>query len=341
MADESDQRAYRPNEAFGANARSGDTVRLGELARSLGYNDPFEDFGGRETRNPTVSPDWHAEDPRRDAHTPPHDPSEQHAVALNFDVRAYRAHPSDHSNAYQADAHAQPDRDYHGVYAHRKSWLEGQEIYHARAHARRRLIAVMAIVVLAVLGTAGAFGYRAMSTGSRPAPPPQLIKADMEPSKVVPPVQTDEARIAFPPPNPPNSAQSTASVANSPSLLAPPPAEPAGAGTNEPKRSAAPTPARTTAAPNPSTQAASAGGGSYVQVASLRNEADAKASFKALQGKYPNVLGGKRVLIRRAALGDKGVRYRAMVGPFAGIDQAAELCGRLKAAGGQCVVQRN
>jgi cell division protein FtsN len=47
------------------------------------------------------------------------------------------------------------------------------------------------------------------------------------------------------------------------------------------------------------------------------------------------------VVIRRAELGDKGVYYRAMVGPFTSVEQATELCSSLKAAGGQCVVQKN
>jgi hypothetical protein len=87
--------------------------------------------------------------------------------------------------------------------------------------------------------------------------------------------------------------------------------------------------------------AASAGGGSYVQVSSQRSEGDAQSSFRTLQAKYPNVLGNRQVVIRRADLGDKGIYYRAQVGPFASVDEAAQLCGNLKAAGGQCVVQRN
>ena len=37
----------------------------------------------------------------------------------------------------------------------------------------------------------------------------------------------------------------------------------------------------------------------------------------------------------------KGVYYRAMVGPFASSEEASQFCGSLKAAGGQCFVQRN
>jgi hypothetical protein len=78
-----------------------------------------------------------------------------------------------------------------------------------------------------------------------------------------------------------------------------------------------------------------------VQVSSQRSEADAQASYKALQGKFPSVLGSYAPLIKRADLGDKGVYYRAMVGPFNSPDEASQFCGSLKSAGGQCVVQRN
>jgi hypothetical protein len=84
-----------------------------------------------------------------------------------------------------------------------------------------------------------------------------------------------------------------------------------------------------------------ASGGYMVQIASQRSEADAQASYRALQGKYPSVLGSRTPLIKRADLGDKGVYYRAMIGPFGSPDEASQFCGSLKSAGGQCVVQRN
>jgi hypothetical protein len=86
---------------------------------------------------------------------------------------------------------------------------------------------------------------------------------------------------------------------------------------------------------------ASSGGSYVVQVSSQRSEADAQASFRALQGKFPSVLGSRAPLIKRADLGDKGVYYRAMVGPFASSEEATQVCGNLKTAGGQCVVQKN
>jgi hypothetical protein len=102
-----------------------------------------------------------------------------------------------------------------------------------------------------------------------------------------------------------------------------------------------PEPAPTQVASTNSAPAASSGGGYVVQVSSQRSEADAQASYRALQGKFPSVLGSRSPLIKRADLGEKGVYYRAMVGPFGSPDEASQLCTSLKSAGGQCVVQRN
>jgi SPOR domain len=83
-------------------------------------------------------------------------------------------------------------------------------------------------------------------------------------------------------------------------------------------------------------------GGSYaVQVSSQRSEEEAQSSFRDLQTKYPNLLGGRTPIIRRADLGAKGIFFRAMVGPFASADEATTLCSNLKAAGGSCLVQKN
>src|SRR5262249_5882906 len=99
---------------------------------------------------------------------------------------------------------------------------------------------------------------------------------------------------------------------------------------------AQPNPYRTAALPPPTET-----GNYVVQISSQRSEAEAQASFRALQTKYPSVLGNRQPLIRRADLGSKGVFYRAQVGPFANAEDANQLCSNLKAAGGQCIVQRN
>jgi SPOR domain len=108
--------------------------------------------------------------------------------------------------------------------------------------------------------------------------------------------------------------------------------------------SAPPEPRSRVAATNPAqaAPAASADGGGYlVQISSQRNEADAQASFKALQSKFPSVLGSQTPVIKRADLGDKGIYYRAMVGPFGSSDEAAQFCNSLRSAGGQCLIPKN
>ena len=79
----------------------------------------------------------------------------------------------------------------------------------------------------------------------------------------------------------------------------------------------------------------------WCRSSSQRSEADAQASYRAMQSKYPNVLGSRQPSIRRADLGEKGIYYRALIGPFGAAEEAGQLCTSLKSAGGQCVVQRN
>lgn len=118
--------------------------------------------------------------------------------------------------------------------------------------------------------------------------------------------------------------------------------------TPPPARAAAPAP--TTSAPlriagnqpqTPPARNPAVEGGFVVQVASQRSEADAQASFRSLQTKYPSVLGARQAMIRKADLGEKGTFYRAQIGPFSTVEQANELCSSLKSAGGQCVVSKN
>jgi hypothetical protein len=134
------------------------------------------------------------------------------------------------------------------------------------------------------------------------------------------------------PPAPKAAAPATRSVGGPISLEPnePPPAPPVRART-----AALPAPAES--APEPSVSTA----GYVVQLASQKNEADAQAAFKSLQAKFPNELGGRQPIIRRADLGSKGVFYRAMVGPFPSQRDASQFCEKYKAAGGQCLLPAN
>jgi hypothetical protein len=279
----------------------------------------------------------------------------------------------------------------------------------AGAGRRGGLITIAAVVGLAVIGTAGAFGYRAFTGPATDSAAP-VIRADPNPAKLVPAapsadaadkpfqervgapgtVQTErivpreETPVAQPvPPGPTLPAAPpwpTPPRASAPAAATPPPVDNPGAkrvrtetirvapngdptGTtrppapvpNAPARGAkqnptapmtigpsgeaTPPPARVQTArvaPNAATE-----GAYVVQVSAQKTEGEAQSSYRALQQKYPNVLGGREATIRRADLGDKGVYYRAQIGGFASAAEATNFCDSLKASGGQCIVQKN
>jgi hypothetical protein len=311
-------------------------------------------------------------------------------------------------------------------------------------------MAIAGVFALALIGTAGAFGYRALFGSSGSPQPPPVIKADTGPSKIVPAASGKDTQsnklitervnergqseklvsreeqpidkpttvvlsqiapqqsslgsgvvgsepkkvrtIAIRPDQSGDVAQAAAPLATTAAARAPQassaPAKPAAMPARPPEnltadadsdstptpvtRSASParapssgnsplslspdaSPARSQARPTPPTQTAAVapqasapavassngGGGSFVQISSQRSEAEAQAAFRGLQAKFPTQLGGRELLVHKADLGAKGTYYRAMVGPFANPGEAAELCSSLKAAGGQCLIQRN
>lgn len=460
-------------------ASGGQGDPLAELARLIGQNDPFADLGrsphAPAARQPAVSQDRHGETAdaasyrasHQDAYAQPEpgyapghhelaeQPHDHGAHSHDPSVSDLHARQEPYADAFHAEAAPQADYGQHQPAHDRQDYAYQDQTYYAGeaqphgdpsaydlpAPARRRggLVAVMGVLALAVLGTAGAFAYRAtFGVPGTPSQPP-VIKAAETPNKVptasadstkliqdrLPdrpqgervvsreeqPVDVRTPNIAFPPLAPPNTKPANAggppvlpqvAAAAGPGIsaepkkirtvqirpdqdgapraqpsspprpaVAPAPSAPS-ASADSPFPSAAraarqqpdavasangplslsptgstnaPAPARnriqTASVPAAPSAGAAAGPGSYVQVTSQRSEADAQASFRALQGKYPSVLGGKQPVIRRADLGDKGVFYRAMVGPFGSTDQATQICGSLKAAGGTCVVQRN
>jgi hypothetical protein len=123
----------------------------------------------------------------------------------------------------------------------------------------------------------------------------------------------------------------------------PAPAAPTAAPTTSQRPAATPpAPAasgRTQTAAAPATDSASAG--FVVQLSSQKSESEAMSSFHSLQSKFPNELGGRQPIIRRADLGSKGIFYRTLVGPFGSAHEASQFCASYRAAGGQCVVPNN
>jgi len=436
MADDQIQRPSRTDEASarGASATSGSDP-LAELARLIGQTDPFGEYGRENARRaaapqaPTPAPNFvpsqYQAAPTAPAETPlrPYAAAAPYATALDLYQTEEEA-PGSAEQGYEADA-----------YDEHQPPGEQEDLYDDLPPPRRRLgiLAMAAVFALAVIGTAGAFGYRALfgSSGSNQSPP--VIKADTAPSKIVPAttvktpnkliydrvadrgqdeklVSREEPPVELkdqqaPPPLAPaqDNAQPVAAspaaplgtgvISNEPKKIrtiairpdqlgvgdnqpaatplaalpqAPPPAtqaatppSPAPAqraastppaaqqpANSLPRQTAAtPAPPPTAAARTPTHTASVAPAptnGSYaVQVSSQRNEADAQAAYHSLQAKYPNQLGGHQVLIRKVDLGQKGTFYRALVGPFATAGEANELCSGLKAAGGQCLIQKN
>jgi hypothetical protein len=454
MADNPTQRPHRSNEppargAPSANIAAGDP--LAELARLIGQNDPFAEFGQPRRAAPAQAAEpaanWAAAPAAHQAYAETPYAAEADQFHGTSETPGYHAAPAD---AYDSDA----------FHMQREQQAGAHDDYYDDAPSPRRRMGIMAIAAvfaLAVVGTAGALGYRALFGTSGTRQPPPVIKADSTPSKIVPAnankapskaiydrvadhaqdekvVSREEQPIDM---KPPNMAMTPASDSAQPADNAPPPmgsgvissepkkvrtivihpgrpdstpaaaAEPAAPppmNTEAPARaapprvaSAAPMPtdedaaaarrqrdaralspvhraappapgnaplslnpnadAAEAAAPAPrapartaavtaSTQAvpprSAASGGSYaVQVSSQRSEAEAQASFRSLQAKYPNQLGGRQAMIHRVDLGAKGTYYRALVGPFANAEEANSLCSDLKAAGGQCLIQRN
>jgi hypothetical protein len=82
-------------------------------------------------------------------------------------------------------------------------------------------------------------------------------------------------------------------------------------------------------------------GGYVVQLSSQRSETAAQATSRILQAKYASIFGAREPFIRRSDFGARGIYYRAQIGPFETFSDANQLCGQLKKAGGDCVVQKN
>ena len=139
---------------------------------------------------------------------------------------------------------------------------------------------------------------------------------------------TATPRPAVTPPAP-RAGTPPARSSGAPIALEPQAGEPAAAQPARPRTAAIP----------PSAEGAA--NGFVVQLSSQKTESEAQSSFRSLQAKFPNELGGRQPLIRRADLGSKGVFYRTMIGPFASAQEASQFCATYKAAGGQCVVPNN
>ena len=138
----------------------------------------------------------------------------------------------------------------------------------------------------------------------------------------------------------PRTAVSNPSAANANAPMSLSPQADAPAAAQPPVRVATTNPVQ--AAPSaPATPSAAASSGNYlVSVTSQPSEAEAQASYRALQSKYPGVLGSQSAVVARASSKSGGTTYRA--GPaFGSSAEAAQFCKSYQGAGGQCWVVKN
>ncbi len=186
-----------------------------------------------------------------------------------------------------------------------------------------------AMADLAVAGAAEPAAVASAETAAAPVEEPAASAVTAEPvGQPQGALRLPERRPATPP---------TRTAAAAPQAVAPAPAAPA---TSNGPMSLIPgtqTQTRPTQTPEETTAPA---GSFVVQVTSQRTREAALAAYQQLQRKFPSVLGGRAPSIQAANLGAKGTYYRVRI-PGGSQAQAAQLCSRLKAAGGDCVVTRN
>lgn len=92
-------------------------------------------------------------------------------------------------------------------------------------------------------------------------------------------------------------------------------------------------------APQASAASASARG-IFIQITSQRTEAEARAAYGNLQQRFPGILRAYQPSVKPVDLGERGTFYRVRIGPFTSFDEAGGVCGNLKSAGGECIVQK-
>ena len=186
MADDNYQRPFGGDRyGRGAPRAAANNDPLAELARLIGQNDPFAEFGrAQQPKQPPAAPQWAPAASRPDYPAPPVPGYEQ---GVHDDVQGAYAQPQPGYGA------AAPSFDQNYQDDGRYSYDSGQggssdDAYDDVPPRRSRLgiLVIACVVMLAVVGTAGAFGYRALF-GSSGSKPPPVIQADAGPSKVVPP----------------------------------------------------------------------------------------------------------------------------------------------------------
>jgi hypothetical protein len=145
-----------------------------------------------------------------------------------------------------------------------------------------------------------------------------------------------QAPPAAPSPTDPHPVRTVAIAPNAGTGL-PPVSAPVAAAPAQPAPSpaAAPRAATQSEAPKPAQPAARY----VVQISASNTREEASAALRAAQARYSDVLGGRHSQVKPKKSAENTTVYAAQFGPFASRAEAAELCQRLKSAGGTCFVQ--
>jgi hypothetical protein len=224
MVDDHTQRpVLRPNEPAArsapAKASPSGNDPLAELARLIGQNDPFSEFGRDANRRVAPPPqpqelahDWDAQ-PAGAGMAPPRaaEPRAPQGAGNDYYDQAPVAAPQSFAPSFGRQPFGgaplaggdEPYRDNEvpGYPAQQGGYEdnrydpndpslapEERDFYDDEPPSRRRMgiLVIAGVFALAVIGTAGAFGYRALFGSSSVSGPPPVIKADTAPSKIVP-----------------------------------------------------------------------------------------------------------------------------------------------------------
>jgi len=197
-----------------------------------------------------------------------------------------------------------------------------------RGVSATRMIAALAVVILAGLIVAGTFFWLGRRDTAASGPP-VLIKAPPGPYKVKPPNPggldiSSESQTAFETSagEDKNSQLDLNKMPETP-VAKPPKEQPKTLPPNETKT---PVPAQT--APEPK---ATGGSGSIVQLGAFANQAQAERAWAALSARFPSVAALSKMIVPFSG----GIRLRAGAGSAA---EAKQVCQTLKAAGENCFV---
>ncbi len=211
MVDDRTQRPFGSNEPTrSAAAKPSGNDPLAELARLIGQNDPFGEFGRDSARRASAPPahepppSW-ADEPAPQAPVQQKTPAPSNYFAApqasppppNFGRQTFGGAPLGHdTDMYQVETtvpgYAQPaaGHEQHDAYTQSAPHLgpEEEDFYEDEQPSRRRMgvLVIAGVFALAVIGTAGAFGYRVLFGSSSVSGPPPVIKAESAPSKIVP-----------------------------------------------------------------------------------------------------------------------------------------------------------